>query len=72
MADLRLRLRVEPAIGVGANPARPGTPGGGNGGSIALDGNRYTLELFDTRIRDSVANEGGGSIFFVSNDRSGN
>ena len=60
------------AIGNGANPARPGTPGGGNGGSIALDGNRYTLELFDTRIRDSVANEGGGSIFFVSNDRSGN
>ncbi len=59
------------AIGRGANPARPGTPGGGNGGSIALDGNRYTLELFDTRIRDSVANEGGGSIFFVSNDRTG-
>ena len=59
------------AIGVGANPARSGTPGGGNGGAIALDGNRYTLELFDTTIRDSVANEGGGSIFFVSNDRSG-
>ena len=36
-----------------------------------LDGNRFTLELYDTRIRDSVANEGGGSIFFVSNDRSG-
>jgi hypothetical protein len=59
------------AIGRGANPARPGTPGGGNGGAIALDGNRYTLELFDTRISDSVANEGGGSIFFVSNDRTG-
>ncbi len=59
------------AIGNGANPAKPGTPGGGNGGSIALDGNRYTLELFDTVIRDSVANEGGGSIFFVSNDRTG-
>ncbi|MFW2334570.1 MAG: hypothetical protein ACN4IE_12320, partial [Ilumatobacter sp.] len=52
-------------------PAKPGTPGGGNGGSIALDGNRYTLELFDTVIRDSVANEGGGSVFFVSNDRTG-
>lgn len=59
------------AIGRGANPARPGTPGGGNGGAIALDGNRFTLELLGSRIRDGVANEGGGSIFFVSNDRSG-
>lgn len=59
------------AIGIGANPARPGTPGGGNGGAIALDGNRFTLELFDSRVRDSVANEGGGSIFFVSNNRTG-
>jgi hypothetical protein len=56
---------------VGANPQRPGTPGGGNGGSIALDGNAYTLELLGSRIRDSVANEGGGSIFFVSNNRTG-
>lgn len=59
------------AIGNGANPARPGTPGGGNGGAIALDGNRFVLELFDSTVRDGVANEGGGSIFFVSNDRTG-
>ena len=33
------------AIGVGANPARSGTPGGGNGGGIYLDGNTMTLQL---------------------------
>lgn len=59
------------AIGVGANPARSGTPGGGNGGAIALDGNRYTLDLVDSEMRDNVANEGGGAIFFVSNNRTG-
>jgi hypothetical protein len=59
------------AIGVGANPARSGTPGGGNGGAIALDGNRYTLDLVDSVMRDNVANEGGGAIFFVSNNRTG-
>lgn len=59
------------AIGVGANPARPGTPGGGNGGAIALDGNRFTLDLIDSTMRDNVANEGGGAIFFVSNNRTG-
>ena len=59
------------AIGWGANPQRAGTPGGGNGGAIANDGNTYTLTLSDTVITDNVANEGGGGIFFVSNDRSG-
>jgi hypothetical protein len=59
------------AIGTGANPSRPGTPGGGSGGAIYLDGNRFTLELFGTTITDNTANEGGGAIFFVSNDRSG-
>jgi hypothetical protein len=59
------------AIGNGANPSRPGTPGGGSGGAIYLDGNRFTLELFGTTITDNTANEGGGAIFFVSNDRSG-
>lgn len=59
------------AVGKGANPARPGTPGGGNGGAICLDGNRYTLDLTGSIIRDNVANEGGGAIFFVSNDRTG-
>lgn len=59
------------AIGVGANPARPGTPGGGSGGAIYNDGNTFTLHLCGTRIEDNHAREGGGAIFFVSNDRSG-
>ena len=59
------------AVGFGANPARSGTPGGGNGGAICLDGNRYTLDLAGSIVRDNVGNEGGGAIFFVSNDRTG-
>lgn len=64
-------FRGNRAIGRGANPARAGTRGGGNGGAIALDGNRYTLTLRRTRIEDNLAREGGGGIFFVSNDRTG-
>ena len=59
------------AIGNGANPARSGTPGGGNGGGIYLDGNLMRLDIYDTVIGDNVANEGGGGIFFVSNNRTG-
>jgi hypothetical protein len=59
------------AIGRGANPAHPGTPGGGSGGAIYLDGNRFTLSLVRTTVRDNVAREGGGAVFFVSNDRTG-
>jgi len=59
------------AIGNGANPAQPGTPGGGSGGAIYNDGNTFTLALCDVTITDNTANEGGGAIFFVSNDRSG-
>jgi len=59
------------AIGSGANPSRPGAPGGGSGGAIYLDGNLFTLDLAGSIVRDNVANEGGGAIFFVSNDRSG-
>lgn len=59
------------AIGNGANPTRPGTPGGGSGGAIYLDGNRFTLDLAGSIVRDNTANEGGGAIFFVSNDRTG-
>lgn len=59
------------AIGGGANPARPGTPGGGSGGAIYLDGNEFTLDLAGSIVRDNVANEGGGAIFFVSNNRTG-
>ncbi|WIN00864.1 hypothetical protein ACTOB_005419 [Actinoplanes oblitus] len=59
------------AIGKGANPARPGTPGGGSGGAIYLDGDRFTLTLDGTLIEHNKAVEGGGAIFFVSNDRTG-
>ena len=59
------------AIGNGANPAKPGTPGGGSGGAIYNDGNTFTLTLCGTKIVDNTANEGGGAIFFVSNDKTG-
>ena len=59
------------AVGWGANPARSGTPGGGNGGAIYGDGNYFVYDIIDTVIEDNVANEGGGAVFFVSNDRSG-
>ena len=59
------------AVGSGANPARAGTPGGGSGGAIYTDGNDFTLDLAGTVIEDNHANEGGGAVFFVSNDRTG-
>jgi hypothetical protein len=59
------------AIGNGANPAKAGTPGGGSGGAIYNDGNTYTLTLCGDLLEENTANEGGGAIFFVSNDRSG-
>jgi hypothetical protein len=59
------------AVGRGANPARAGTPGGGSGGAIYLDGNRFTLTLDGTVIENNHAEEGGGAVFFVSNDRTG-
>ncbi|WP_233248504.1 hypothetical protein [Desulfonatronum sp. SC1] len=59
------------AVGFGANPQRPGTPGGGSGGAIYNDGNRFDLNICGTRIEDNHAREGGGAIFYVSNNRSG-
>ncbi len=59
------------AIGNGANPAQNGTPGGGSGGAIYCDGNTFTLTLCGVRMTDNKANEGGGAIFFVSNDQTG-
>jgi hypothetical protein len=59
------------AVGVGANPAKGGTPGGGSGAAIYADGNRFTIRIAGTRIEDNHAKEGGGAVFFVSNDRSG-
>ena len=59
------------AIGNGQNPAKPGTPGGGSGGAIYNDGNTFTLSLCGTLMRNNTAKEGGGAIFFVSNDHTG-
>ena len=59
------------AIGTGANPAQAGKPGGGSGGAIYNDGNFFSLQLGGSIFRDNNANEGGGAVFYVSNDRSG-
>jgi hypothetical protein len=59
------------AVGRGANPARDGTPGGGSGGAIYLDGNLFTIRIAGSVIENNKANEGGGAVFFVSNDRTG-
>lgn len=59
------------AIGYGANPARSGTPGGGSGGGIYNDGRTFTLKLCGTKMVNNYAREGGGAIFFVSNDLTG-
>lgn len=59
------------AIGRGANPARRGTPGGGSGGAIYNDGDRFSLVIENSTFKKNQAREGGGAIFFVSNDRTG-
>ncbi|WP_218040817.1 hypothetical protein [Acrocarpospora macrocephala] len=59
------------AIGRGANPARGGTPGGGSGGAVYTDGNRFTVRVAGSVIQNNTAREGGGAIFFVSNDMTG-
>ena len=59
------------AIGNGANPAQAGRPGGGSGGAIYNDGNTFSLRIGGSVFRDNTANEGGGAVFYVSNDRSG-
>jgi hypothetical protein len=59
------------AIGHGANPAAAGTPGGGSGGAIYTDGDLYTVRVAGSLVENNHANEGGGAVFFVSNDRTG-
>src|SRR3954451_4115035 len=67
----RSRFVGNRAIGHGANPSRPGTPGGGSGGAIYNDGNRFRLTITASHLTGNHAAEGGGAIFFVSNDRTG-
>jgi predicted outer membrane repeat protein len=59
------------AIGSGANPARSGTPGGGSGGAIHNDGDLIKLTIGGSVFTGNRANEGGGAIFFVSDNRTG-
>jgi len=59
------------AIGFGANPASAGAPGGGSGGAIYNDGDTYTLTVEGSVISGNTAREGGGAIFYVSDDRTG-
>ncbi len=60
------------AIGNGGNPAQSGTPGGGSGGAIYNDGNTMTLTVLGSLIEQNEVIAHGSSIFFVSNDHSGN
>lgn len=60
------------AIGNGGNPASSGTPGGGSGGAIYNDGNTMTLKILGTTIENNKVNAYGSSIFFVSNNKTGN
>ena len=53
------------AIGWGANPAASGTPGGGSGGAIYLDGKNNNLLIAGTVMTGNSAREGGGAVFDV-------
>ena len=53
------------AIGFGANPASRGTPGGGSGGAIYLDGTNDNVLIAGTTMTDNTAREGGGAVFDV-------
>jgi hypothetical protein len=53
------------AIGWGANPSAGGTPGGGSGGAIYLDGVKDNVLIAGTIIRNNTAREGGGAVFDV-------
>jgi hypothetical protein len=68
---LNSRFLANRAIGHGANPTRPGTPGGGSGGAIYNDGDAMTLSIGGSSFAGNRANEGGGAVFFVSDDRTG-
>ena len=68
---LNSRFVDNQAIGHGANPAQAGTPGGGSGKAIYNDGDQMTLSIAGSLFTGNDANEGGGAVFFVSDDRTG-
>lgn len=59
------------ATGEGGNPKKSGTKGGGSGGAIYNDGNTMTLTILGSLIELNTVNAFGSSIFFVTNDHSG-
>ena len=62
---LNSRFTDNAAIGWGANPAASGTPGGGSGGAIYLDGQNDNVLIAGTVMNDNRAREGGGAVFDV-------
>jgi hypothetical protein len=59
------------AIGWGANPASRGTPGGGSGGAVYLDGTNDKVLIAGTVMSDNSARQGGGAVFDVVDRGSG-
>ena len=59
------------AIGWGANPAKPGTRGGGSGGAIYTDGDNYNVLIDGSIISDNSAREGGGGNLLRGGQQSG-
>ncbi|HST18908.1 MAG TPA: hypothetical protein VLK36_14675 [Gaiellaceae bacterium] len=55
------------AVGSGANPAKPGTPGGGSGGAAYFDGKDNNVLIAGTVMQGNSAREGGGAVFDVVN-----
>jgi hypothetical protein len=55
------------AIGRGANPAAQGTPGGGSGGAMYVDGKNNNVLVAGTVMEGNSAREGGGAVFDVVN-----
>jgi hypothetical protein len=55
------------AIGSGANPAASGTPGGGSGGAMYVDGKNNDVLIAGTVMEGNSAREGGGAVFDVVN-----
>jgi hypothetical protein len=62
---LNSRFTHNAAIGFGANPASQGTPGGGSGGAIYLDGKNDNVLIAGSVMSDNTAREGGGAVFDV-------